>query len=236
MSPKGQETAAIEAFEYLSEYKLMVCKEHGYALRNLDRHLLEYHVFPLSVRKAVVQHFNGVRRVLPEDARLPTPYGPPINVITPPKSGFLCAEEDCGFISTCRARIGQHCNGHGWKSTSEARQHWTDVWVQSFCTKAGKQRWFPVSVEEAVNAEDEALVPDQVLAQKQMILRDLGELRAKRKIQLEVLEREIVKTDQTGWWKRTDWPTHLSKTNLRHLAHAARLPGKDEPGLKKIAD
>jgi hypothetical protein len=30
--------------------------------------------------------------------------------------------------------------------------------------------------------------------------------------------------------------THLRKSNLKHLAYAARLPGKDEPELKVVAD
>jgi hypothetical protein len=30
--------------------------------------------------------------------------------------------------------------------------------------------------------------------------------------------------------------THLRKSNLKHLAHTARLLGKDEPGLKVVAD
>ena len=51
-----------------------------------------------------------------------------------------------------------------------------------------------------------------------------------------VLDREMDKTDRTCWWKRTDWPTHLHKANLKHLAHAARLPDKEDAALKKIGD
>ncbi|KAG5912626.1 hypothetical protein E4U61_000303, partial [Claviceps capensis] len=43
-------------------------------------------------------------------------------------------------------------------------------------------------------------------------------------------------TDKTGWWKRTQWVAHLENSNLQHLAHAARLPGADEPALKVVAD
>jgi hypothetical protein len=102
--------------------------------------------------------------------------------------------------------------------------------------KPGKQRWFVVSVEQEETIEDTAQVSSKVQSQKEEILQDFVELRAKRKLQLDVLDAELAKTDQTGWWKRTGWVAHLGKSNLRHLAHAARLPGKDEPQLKVVAD
>lgn len=34
--------AAIQTFENLTDVKVFVCKEHGYELRNLKRHLLEH--------------------------------------------------------------------------------------------------------------------------------------------------------------------------------------------------
>jgi hypothetical protein len=51
-------------------------------------------------------------------------------------------------------------------------------------------------------------------------------------------EQEVIDTpmeiDQTGWWKKTGWIEHLQGSNKHHLAHAARLPSKDEPALKKV--
>jgi hypothetical protein len=235
-SPQNEEAAAIETFQYLRECELIVCREHGYALRNLDRHLREYHTYPRSVRKTIAQRFSGVPWVVPENATLPEAYGPPVEAIAPPRVGFLCDEEDCGFISVSRTRTAQHCNGHGWRSSREEKEHWTNVWVQSFCSKSGKQRWFIVSVEGGQTTVDAAPIPDDVLAQKEAILLDFGGMRAERRLQLDVLDAEIAQTDQTGWWKRTDWVTHLGKSNLKHLAHAARLPGKDEPELKVVAD
>lgn len=169
-STDDQEAAAIERFQYLREYRLIVCREHGYALRNLDRHLLEYHVYPRTVRKAIAQRFSGVPRVAPENAPLPKAYGPPIEAIEPPRQGFLCDEEDCGFISISRTRIAQHCNGHGWRSTRGEREHWADVWVQSFCSKSGRQRWFTVTVEGRETTEYATPMPADVQAQKRGIL------------------------------------------------------------------
>jgi hypothetical protein len=151
-------TAAVETFKYLEEHKLIVCGEHGYALRNLDRHLVDYHVYPRSVRKTISRLYNGVAFVFPEDAPLPKAYGPPIEHIAPPRVGFLCDERECGFISISRTRTAQHCNGHGWRSSHDEKEHWTRVWVQSFCSKSGKQRWFVVRVEgKETTAEAEPL-------------------------------------------------------------------------------
>jgi hypothetical protein len=79
-------------------------------------------------------------------------------------------------------------------------------------------------------------MPDDVLAKKKAIVEEFGKMRAERKLQMEIIDAKIAQTDQTGWWKRTDWVTHLGGSNLRHLAHAARLPDKDEPWLKVVAD
>jgi hypothetical protein len=110
------------------------------------------------------------------------------------------------------------------------------VWVQPFCLTPGKQRWFIVSFEKRQTTADAAPIPNDVLAQKEAILLDFGEVRAERKLQLDVRDAEIAHTDQTGWWKRTDRVKHLGKSNLKHLTHVARLPGKDEPELKVVAD
>ena len=210
--------AAVKTFTYLEEHRLIVCREHGYALRNLDRHLLDYHVYPQSVRRTISRRFNGVEFVVPEDAPLPKAYGPPIEAIAPPRVGYLCDEKDCGFTSISRTRTAQHCNGHGWRSSHEEKEHWTRVWVQSFCSKSGRQRWFIVSVDEETTT-DAAPMPEDVLAQRKEILRDFGAQRVGRKAQVEVMDTEIAKTDQTGWWKRTDWVTHLGGSNLLNHCH-----------------
>jgi hypothetical protein len=236
-SLQNEEAAAnVDTFTYLEEHKLIVCKEHGYALRNLDRHLVDYHVYPRSVRKTISRRFNGVAFVVPEDAPLPKAYGPPIEAIAPPRVGFLCDERGCGFTSISRTRTAQHCNGHGWRSSHDEKEHWTRVWVQSFCSKSGKQRWFVVRAEGSETPADAEPMPDDMLAKKKAIVEEFGKMRAERKLQMEIMDAKIAQTDQTGWWKRTDWVTHLGGSNLRHLAHAARLPDKDEPWLKVVAD
>ncbi|KAK0926478.1 hypothetical protein LTR29_017851 [Friedmanniomyces endolithicus] len=236
LTSPGAKTTAIDTFHYLPEHRVIICREHGYAVQNLARHLLDYHVYTRSVRKAVSQRFHGLPLVAPQLAALPSAYGPPVDGLAPPRPGFQCDEDDCRSISTRRATIAEHCNGHGWRSTRDEREHWTDVWVQSFSLTPGKQRWFIISMHAELVAEETERISNETQSQKDMILRDFDELRNRRKQELDVLESEVAKTDQTGWWKRTDWVTHLGKSNLRYLAYAARLPDKDEHLLKRIAD
>jgi hypothetical protein len=119
---------------------------------------------------------------MPENAILPEVYSPPFEVITPPRVGFLYNEEDCRFISVSRTRTAQHYNGYEWRSSREEKEYWTNVWVQSFCSKSGKQRWFIVSIEEGQTTADKAPIPDDVLAQKEAILLDFGKMRVERRL------------------------------------------------------
>lgn len=227
---------AVDTFEYLEDYRVIVCKEHGYAVQNLRWHLLKYHVFRQDARKAIVQKFDGLPLVPPQEAPLPRPYSPPMACLASPQQGFQCEEEDCCWVSSSRPKIAEHANSHGWRSKPDEREHWREVWIQSFCLTPGRQRWFIVKVEEESGGNTALPIPEDVRAQKEMILKDLDELSAQQKQQLEVLEREMDKTDRTGWWKRTDWPTHLHKANLKHLADAARLPDKEDIALKRVGD
>lgn len=63
--------AASQTFEYLTDFKILVCKEHGYGLRNLKRHLLEHHAYHRHMRDAVAEHFAGWEITFPEEVALP---------------------------------------------------------------------------------------------------------------------------------------------------------------------
>ncbi|KAG5949781.1 hypothetical protein E4U58_001901, partial [Claviceps cyperi] len=78
--------------------------------------------------------------------------------------------------------------------------------------------------------------PTDILAVIDDIRRESDVFRAEEKAKTDVLVGELAPTDKTGWWSRTGWVTHLGKSNLQHLAHAARMPGTDEPELKVVAD
>ncbi|KAG6019369.1 hypothetical protein E4U40_007082 [Claviceps sp. LM458 group G5] len=129
-----------------------------------------------------------------------------------------------------------HCRTHGWRSTTGDREHWTELFVQSFSRTPGRQRWFAVGVEEDQTTAAAEPASADIMAEIENIKCEAVVFRAKEKAKMDVLVEELVPTDKTGWWNRTKWVVHLGKSNLQHLAHAARLPGTDEPELKVVAD
>ncbi|KAG6069300.1 hypothetical protein E4U32_000014 [Claviceps aff. humidiphila group G2b] len=158
-----------------------------------------------------------------------------------------CRAQDCGWISSQRATIARHCRTHGWRSTPDDREYWTDVWVQSFSLTPGKQRWFPVYVDEGPLPPDERrsseiqAILDEVKLEYAVYQankeREEDERNARMYPMLNtpLTDLEITLMYQSCWLERTGWVLHLWESNLAHLAHAARLPGKDEPELEVIA-
>lgn len=82
---------ALEGYEYLHEYKILVCKEHGFGLRNLRRHLLEQHSYSRYERDAIIERFGNLEIVNPEDASLPRSEVEPFESLLAPKSALRCA-------------------------------------------------------------------------------------------------------------------------------------------------
>lgn len=225
----------IDSFQYLDAYGVLVCKPHRYAVRNLKKHLDNEHSYPSTVKKTVVAHFAEFRLVPPEEAPLPTPNGSPIPCLRDPVPGFHCAGDEegcCGFLTARRDKIARHCNqAHRWSSSIHDRQHWREVSVQTFCTSSGKQRYFIVQTEDEHSSE---VVPDQLKSEVDDILRGFVQMKSQRQKDLEVLSEEMANTDQTGWWKKTGWVEHLKGSNLRQLAHASRLPDKNDAPLRRV--
>jgi len=50
-----------------------------------------------------------------------------------------------------------------------------------------------------------------------------------------VADAQVAGTDRTGWFNRTGWPEHVANRNLALLAHARRLPDRDEEELQQAA-
>lgn len=225
-------------FLYLSEHKAIVCREHGYAVENLKRHIQQYHCFSRQLTSAVVDKFRSVERT-PVDC-IPQPASsesPPIDGLATPRNAFQCVEDDCRLISIGRSNIAQHCNqAHGWRSTPQNREHWRGVRVQSFCATPGKQRWFVVRDDTERSADEIEDLAETATVDQEQLIKELKEIEVAHDEAARLADKEMAKTDQTGWWKRTGWVEHLAGSDKRFLAHAARLPGKDEALLGQIAD
>jgi hypothetical protein len=231
---------AAQGFEYLSDYGILVCKEHGFGLRNLRRHLLEQHAYSRHARDVIIERFGSLNIVNPEDAPLPTSAVEPFECLRAPRAALRCAGwagQACEFTSTSKERLARHCNEHGWRSDVGDREHWFGVTVQSFCPASHSPRWFIVKEnhEDDTDGEGDGSILPIDHTHRQTILEGFRTLDDRHRQEQEVVDAPM-ETDQTGWWKKTGWIEHLQGSNKRHLAHAARLPSKDEPVLKQVGD
>ncbi|GAB7357797.1 hypothetical protein MBLNU459_g0613t1 [Dothideomycetes sp. NU459] len=223
--------------QYEEQYKVIICREHGYAVRNLARHLRESHLGKAKDKQQVVRMFSDCEVADPREVLVPPPLEAPIEALGKPRLAFLCEEDECNYISTNRSEMGKHCNKkHNWKSTKGDLEHWHQVYVQTFFSAGGFQKYFTVDWNErdqtqqsrsTLRYEDEV----DILS----IEEDWNIAKQERAKQLEIIDGEIAKQDHTLWFKQTGWVEHLAKSNLKHLAYASRLPDKDEQILQKVA-
>jgi hypothetical protein len=88
-------------FEYLEDYKLLICKSHGYAIRNVKRHLEERHLETKVVNKAAAARLTRLETHDPRVVELPATPMTPFASLSPPLSGYFCGGEDgkCGFLT-----------------------------------------------------------------------------------------------------------------------------------------
>jgi len=52
--------------------------------------------------------------------------------------------------------------------------------------------------------------------------------------EMRVQDQEVLKQDKTGWWTLTGWPEHFRGRHLDYLAHASRVPDKDDTMLQEV--
>ena len=154
-----------------------------------------------------------------------------------PRGSYICDKPECEKISMNRNGIRIHCNReHHWKSTEAEREHWHLVWVQTFFSAAGLQRYFTVDYSET--AEDEAVAEEASTTDNQheisAVLEQWDRAAEKHKQTLDIVDAKVAKTDRTLWFKRTGWPEHLAGCNMRHLSRATRMPDRDESVLQSM--
>ena len=109
---------------YDDEYKVLICREHRYAIRNLDTHLRDKHGIAIKRRRIIVDSCASLALARPTEVRQPPPLGPAFDALGPPVDALLCSEAGCGFTSVQPTWIRHHCNtAHGWRSTAGSRKH-----------------------------------------------------------------------------------------------------------------
>jgi hypothetical protein len=134
-------------FEYLGDYKLLICKSHGYAIRNVKRHLEEQHLETKVVNKAAAARLTRLEIHDPRAVELPATPMTPFASLSPPVGGYFCGGEDgkCGFLSTNDQAMSRHWKtAHGSSKARERLKHGKEVKLQSFSPIKSHARWFVV--------------------------------------------------------------------------------------------
>jgi hypothetical protein len=140
------DAVANRLLHYNAEYKVLICREHRYAVRGLYAHLQQQHAVATKVQRILCERYGSLALVEPKDVRLP-PLGPPINELRPPVDVLRCAEPGCGHTSIALAAIRQHCNSvHKWRAAVQGDTYWTRIKAQTFFAGSW-QRWFMVRDE-----------------------------------------------------------------------------------------
>ncbi|KAG6150779.1 hypothetical protein E4U51_000873, partial [Claviceps purpurea] len=194
--------AAVTNFLYLQQHRVLICREHGYAVGlDLKRHMKDHHPrYKRIARDAVLAKFQHLSRIEPHLADLPTAYGPPIEGLLPPQKAYRCFGAECAYISSSRDTIMAHCRkAHHWKHSKEIPIHWTELFAQSFCLAPGKQRWFPVSVGAGHTKAVAAPVSANIMAEIEKIKSEAAVFRAKEeaKITIHSTPKSLPQTQST---------------------------------------
>ena len=145
---------ANECLQWIPEYKVIVCREHEYAIGSVAQHLRIFHSGKDVEKRKVATEFASCDLQTPKDVTLPPPLGEPFPELGKPILAFICEEPECERISISRDEMRKHCNrAHAWKSSKEHREHWHRVWVQSFFKSAGLQKYFTVDYTDQEQEE-----------------------------------------------------------------------------------
>ena len=110
LSKATQPTKTIDdIFYYEANYKVLICKHHGLAVVGLNGHLKDAHnLRKTKDRQPFLDRFAGLAIAKPADVVLPPMNGPPFAALRKPAPAFSCI--DCGYLSTNKHAIREHCN------------------------------------------------------------------------------------------------------------------------------
>ena len=181
-------------------------------------------------RQPIVDHYAGYNFAKPEDVAIPATKGPPFEALGEPELAYEC--DDCGHISISYKAIRGHCNKqHQWRFGEDTPTNWTEVKVQSFF-EGFNQKYFIVEKKSNLTEKDKDLPKDDQDDLAQLLL-EFSEGRKEDAEKLAVVEKELEKSDNTGWWNLVQWHNHFGECNIKRIAHVSRMPDRQEPHLKQ---
>jgi hypothetical protein len=225
---------ADEHFCYIQHFKVLICRKHTTAIQNIDKHLRTKHRVTVAERRAIVEKYSTLWIKEPGEVALPTSIRRPFQVLGAPLDAFQCEYNDCTHITKNFPLLKAHFyQQHNVSWQGDTDRLFGKVKVQTFFNAGGLQRYFVVRVPDNEAGGSSAM--EEKRAEVDTWLSEWKSTQERHEAEMQVMDAEVAKTDKTGWFTRTGWLQHFKKRNLKHLAHAIRLPGRDEGKLKLAA-
>jgi len=157
----GLEIAVANAEKWLyydSQHRVLVCRYHEYAVRNLATHLRLQHEVRTSERSVIEGKFRGYELLEPAQVATPPSLPAPFDWLGAPTREYQCDEPGCSKIPTSRDEIRKRCyKEHLWRSNADDPEHWHAVYVQTMFQSKAHRRYFVVDYhDESVRQLEES--------------------------------------------------------------------------------
>jgi len=96
---------------YEAEYKVLICRQHYYAMWNLHDHLHDKHmIIGIEQHCVIAERYTQYELQKLGKMQQPLPLGPPIPALSQPIKALQCNDEMCEHISINCKTMQQHCN------------------------------------------------------------------------------------------------------------------------------
>jgi hypothetical protein len=130
---------------YNTQYQLLICREHGYALQNFKTHLRDEHSLSLTERKVIIAQHEQQPLTPASQLVHPLSVSSPVPGLKKAIKAYQCQHRSCTFIAASEDWIRQHANQkHGWKKSTELPRLWKSVRAQTFFTERKLTKYFVV--------------------------------------------------------------------------------------------
>ena len=211
---------------------MLICKRYKQAVKGLDTHLKDaYGLRKKKEQQPIIDSYARLALANPKDITTPLANGPPFKALGDPK--VACQYDSCDWISTNCKTMHRHCNKeHQWHYSKKTPVYWTEVKVQLFF-ESFYQKYFVVQTESSTIVLSQVCLTEEQEDIKAQILQEIREARERDTEQQAVVEKEIEKSDNTGWWNLVRWCNYFAERNIKYIAYISRMPDRQDELLKQ---
>ena len=216
----------MDGFRYLSEWRILVCVEHGTAVlhTSIDRHLARQHQ---AIERATrLQLATSLKQFdLADGLDIPIP---PLNVARfdclPVRAGFQCTMDGCSpetlknAFGVSQQLVLRHCNKHHKSNLVGKEFGLKPVTLQTFFADHVHLRWF--IVQDATASDSRMVVPTPATTNKTALLAAYEAVQEKQAKAMGTVKALTSHTETSPWLRWTGFANYLKdidKSAIRRL-------------------